>query len=207
MAFWNPFKDSNEEIARQRKEESDMTLSAQVLGNPGQLADEQMQAERREMLVQLTQWQQDRSPVMQRLFLTLCGMQIDKDSNTIEKVKWNEGVVKPYGAKKIVDFIESLDHNVMLANWEQSMIIRTLRDSIAHPLKRFLFQNHLSIGLRIQHAEYVFWLILNTIEPNYWRGWNDGERRKDREIIKVNELRNPYFQKEKKGIFGTISSP
>ena len=43
---------------------------------------------------------------------------------------------------------------------------------------------------------------MNSVEPTYWRGLNDGERRKDKEIINVNEIINPYFRDDKKGIYG-----
>lgn len=203
MPFWNPFKDPKEEIRKQQKDEIDLNLAAQSLANPSQSFDEQRAAERREVLVELTQWQQDRSPMMQKLFLKLCSMNLNTEKKQLEKIPWDEPMVSMWGAKKLIDFIEPLDHNVMLANWDTKNLTLTLRDAIAHPLRRFIFQNHNKLNLKIEHAEYIFWMIVNTIEPNYWRGWNDGERRKDREIIKVNELRNPYLQKEKKGIFGT----
>lgn len=201
--MWNPFKDTKEEQRMQDQINTDLSLSAQTLGNPNNSTDEALAMQRREVLVQLTQWQQDRSPVMRSLFLKLCSMQIDEKNISLIPISWDKPVVSMWGAKKLIDFIEPLDHNVMLANWDTSNLIRTMRDAIAHPLRRFIFQNHTMLNLNIEQAEYVFWLIINTIEPNYWRGWNDGERRKDREIIKVNELRNPYLQKEKKGIFGT----
>lgn len=203
--MFNPFRNPNEEMRQQQREEANLSLSANTLANPAQAYDEQRAAERREVLVQLTQWQQDRSSVMQKLFLKLCSMSIDDETKMLTEVKWDSPVVSMWGAKKLIDFIEPLDHNVMLANWDTANLIKTMRDAIAHPLRRFIFQNHNLLDLKIEQAEYVFWLIVNTIEPNYWRGWNDGERRKDREIIKVNELRNPYLQKEKKGIFGTVS--
>lgn len=184
------------------KEEADYTMTTNLLTNPNINADDQSVNDKRDLLVQLSQWQQDRSPAMQKLFLKLAGFTINVQENKLEQIEWDKGVVSLYGAQKLVNFIEPLDHNVMLANWEQKMLVITLREAIAHPLRRFILDNHKEMGLRIEHAEYVFWQIMNTVEPTYWRGWNDGERRKDREIIKIQELRNPYFQQKKKSLFG-----
>lgn len=164
--------------------------------------DESALIERRNALVQLSQWQQDRNPAMQKLFLNLTGYSYNKKEKRLQVVKWDKGYVSLFGAKKLVSFIEGLDHNVMLGSWDTKLIILTLRDAIAHPLRRYLFQNHGEMGLKLNHAEYIFWMIMNCVEPTYWRGLNDGERRKDKEIIKIQELRNPYYQQKKKGAFG-----
>lgn len=202
--IWNPWKAGQDkaEAREHQKEEADYNLAQQAIGNPGEPQLDQAMIDRKDVLIQLSQWQQDRSPVIKKLFLELSGYTVNTKNGLLEKVKWNKGHLSLYGAHKLVSFIEPLDHNVMLANWRDKNLIITLRDSISHPLRRYIFQNHKELSLELEHAEYVFWSILNTIEPNYWRGWNDGERRKDREIIKVNEMRNPYFQDKKKGIFG-----
>lgn len=201
--MYNPFRKSEEKIVQEaKKDEMDYGLAAQAIGNPGEAADSQILAERREVLVELSKWQQDRSGVMKNLFYKLAGVYYSDTKNQLIYTKWDKGYCSLRGAAKMVNFIENLDHNVMLANWEQKYLILTLRDAIAHPLRRFIFMNHKSLGIKILQAEYVFWNIMNTIEPNYWRGWNDGERRKDKEIIKVHEVRNPYYRQKTKGIFG-----
>lgn len=201
--MWNPFKKDEEKSMREAaQEQANYELAGNLASNPHAMMDEQNTIDRREVLVQLSQWQQDRSPVMRKIFFKLSGSYLDSKTKKLEKETWNSGYCNLIGARKMVDFIETLDHNVMLANWENKVLVITLRDAIAHPLRRFIFQNHNELGITIEHAEYVFWMIVNTVEPTYWRGWNDGERRKDKEIIKVNELRNPYYQPKKKGIFG-----
>lgn len=202
--FKNPFKEQvQRDMEAQMKQQADYEMAYGALTSSQEAAmDEQALLERRETLLQLSQWQQDRTPVMQKLFLKLCGYKYDKEEKKIYKVEWDKGYVNVLGAQKLINFIEPLDRNVMLANWNDQILIRTIREGIAHPLRRFLFFNHAELGLKIEHAEYIFNLIINTVEPTYWRGWNDGERRKDREIIKVQELRNPYFQQKKKGVFG-----
>lgn len=191
-------------MEEQQKKAEEFQLAATALGNPSANADEQALLERREALVQLSHWQQDRSESMQKLFLKLCGYFIDKkgDKTVLKPIEWDKGYVSIMGAQKLVNFIEPLDRNVMLGNWGDKELTITLRDAIAHPLRNYIKINHESIGLSIQHASYVLWLIINTVEPTYRRGWNDGERRKDREIIKINELRNPDAQQKKKNIFG-----
>lgn len=199
--MFNPFKhDQEKAIREEQKEQADYQMSMASLG--AQQHEEDLAAQRkREVLMQLTQWQQDRNPALRQLFLKLSGYEMT--DGKLEPSKWDKGHVSLIGAQKLVNYIEPLDHNVMLANWQDKTLIITMREAIAHPLRRYIFTNHEELGLQLQHAEYVFWLIINTVEATYWRGWNDGERRKDREIIKVNELRNPYYQeKAKKGIFG-----
>jgi len=200
--MWNLFKPNEAEQQKEAiKEQQDYELAGSLVNNPNAIMDEQNLIERREVLVQLSQWQQDRRPTMKTLFHKLSGYYYNTKERKLMKQKWNEGYCNLVGAAKMVNYIETLDHNVMLANWGQKHLMITLKESIAHPLRRFVYNCHNELGIKLEHAEYVFWLIVNTVEPNYWRGWNDGERRKDREIIKVNELRN--INKEKsKGLFG-----
>lgn len=201
--FKNPFKRSEiKEAKKQQKHEADYNLSFGLTTAQEAAIDEQALLHKKEVLLQLTQWQQDRTDVMQRLFLKLCGYAYNKESKTIEKIKWDEGYVSIFGAQKLIGFIETMDRNVMLGNWSDTILIKTLRESIAHPLRRFIFMNRDELSLELQHAEYIFWLMMNTVEPTFWRGWNDGERRKDKEIIKIQELRNPYFKDDKAGVFG-----
>lgn len=201
--MWNPFKGVQEKKAHEAmQEQANYELAAGIATNPQGAIDEQDALAKREVLVQLTQWQQDRKPAMQVLFQKLSAYTYDDKIKKLVPEKWNKGYCNLIGAAKLVNYIETLDHNVMLANWDQKNVIITLRDAIAHPMRRFIYSNRNELGIRFEHAEYVFWMIVNTVEPNYWRGWNDGERRKDREIIKVNELRNPYYNQKKKGIFG-----
>ncbi len=204
MQFKNPFKGKEEaKLKADQKEAADYQMSLGLI--QGNRIDEAALLEKRNALVQLSQWQQDRNPSMQRLFLNLSASIYNKHEKKLESVEWDKGYVSLLGAKKLVNFIEGLDHNVMLGSWDQKLIILTLRDALAHPLRRYLFQNHKEIGLQLEHAEYIFWLVMNSVEPTYWRGLNDGERRKDKEIIKVNEIINPYFKDDKKGIFGISS--
>lgn len=197
----NPFKRKEENpeeraIKEQREHETNTGLLLQ------QTSPEEINLiERREALIQLNQWQQDRSSTMQKIFLKLSGYEIDKDNRLIPS-KWDKGYCSLIGAHKLVNFIETLDHNVMLANWEEKTLFRTMREGIAHPLRNFIFLNHQELGIDFSKAEYVLLLIVNSVEPNFWRGWNDGERRKDREMIKVSELRNNSYQEKRKGIFG-----
>jgi len=204
MSFINPWENKQVQDAKeQQKQEADYQMATNVISSQAEAQDDQNMYEKKEVLVQLSQWQQDRSPAMKKLFLKLSGYHLNPDTNKLSKTKWDKGHVSLYGAHKLINFIEPLDHNVMLANWDDKNLIKTLRDAIAHPLRRYIFQNHKQLGVEMVNAEYVLWNIMNTIEPNYWRGYKDGERRKDKEIIKVHEQRNPYFEGKKKGIFGS----
>lgn len=202
--FKNPFKQKLEEkeAKKEQKQLADHQLGLGLVTGQEAAIDEQNLLRRKEILLQLTQWQQDRTGAMQTLFLKLCGYAYNKEKKTVEKIKWDKGYVNIFGAQKLIGFIETMDRNVMLGNWSDTVLIKTLRESIAHPLRRFIFMNKDELGLQLQHAEYIFWLIMNTVEPTFWRGWNDGERRKDKEIVKIQEVRNPYFQEKKKGVFG-----
>ncbi len=199
----NPFKkQQQEQTKREFKEQTDLDFTYGLSTSQASALEDQQVIDKREVLIQLSQWQQDRTEPMRNLFLKLCGYHYDSDKKLLRRTKWDKGFVSIFGAQKLINYIEPLDRNVMLANWDDKTLTKTLRDGIAHPLRRFIFQNHKEIGLKLEHAEYVFWIIINTVEPTYWRGYKDGERKKDREIIKVQELRNPYFQQKKKGIFG-----
>lgn len=199
----NPFRAGQEKKLRgEAKQQQDTELAFGLATSQASVMEDQRILDKKEVLVQLTHWQQDRTEAMQKLFLKLSGYAYSKDKKVLQKVKWDKGFVSIFGAQKLINYIEPLDRNVMLANWDDKTLIKTIRDGIAHPLRRFIFQNNKEISLKLEHAEYVFWLIINTVEPTYWRGYKDGERKKDREIIKIQELRNPYQQQKNKGIFG-----
>jgi len=199
----NPFRKQQEQKSKNElKQQTDLDYSFGLSTSQASAMEDQQVLDKREVLIQLSQWQQDRTDAMQKLFLKLCGYFFNSEKKILEKIKWDKGFVSIFGAQKLINYIEPLDRNVMLACWDDNTLIKTVRDGIAHPLRRFIFQNHKEISLKLEHAEYVFWIIINTVEPTYWRGYKDGERKKDREIIKVQELRNPYFQQKKKGVFG-----
>lgn len=198
----NPFKQKEiQRIIEEQEQEKKQNLAYSYANTQEAAIDEQNIHQRKDILVQLSQWQQDRSEAMRNLFLKLSGYAFNTTTGHLIEVKWDRGYVSLYGAQKLVNWIETLDRNVMLANWSEHALLMTLREGVAHPLRRFIFENHQELGLKINHAEAVFWIIMNAVEPTYWRGWNDGERRKDREIIKVQELRTDQQQK-KRTVFG-----
>jgi hypothetical protein len=200
----NPFKIGEMRRLQEQQQQQaavEQTINYKAAGAQESAIEEQNMIDRRNALIQLSQWQQDRSEAMQNLFLKLAGYYFDKKEG-LKPIHWDTGYVSLYGAQKMVSFIESLDRNVMLGNWSERNVIITLREAIAHPLRRFIFLNHNEIELTLSHAEYVFWLIMNTVEPTYWRGYNNGERRKDSEIIKIEEHRHPDFRPTKKTVFG-----
>lgn len=201
MIFDRLFQRGNNEEAQLREARQAQTTDT-LLSNPQSVMDEQRSMERREVLLQLTQWQQDRSPQMRKLFEKLSAYTYDDKSKQLIKSSWDMPYCSLVGAAKLVNFIEPLDHNVMLANWSDKVLIKTMRDAIAHPLRRYIRDNHNEIGVCIDHAEYVLWNIVNTIEPTYWRGWNNGERRMNMETTKINEVKSVNPEKKKKGLFG-----
>lgn len=200
MLFDQFFRNNSEQdqINKERKFQTTGT----ILNQQQQQIDEMQLLEKREVLLQLTQWQQDRTPAMRKLFEKLSAYTFDTKSGTLNASKWDTPYCSLVGASKLVSFIEPLDHNVMLGNWGDQVLTTTLRDAIAHPLRRFIRDNHNELGISIDHAEYVFWNIMNAVEPTYWRGWNNGERKKDQEMIKINEVRNVEENKKKGGMFG-----
>ena len=161
----NPFRKQQEKkVAEQVKQQTDTELAYGLATSQASVMEDQQIIDKREVLVQLTHWQQDRTEAMKTLFLKLCGYSINKETKLLEKIKWDKGFVSVFGAQKLINYIEPLDRNVMLANWDDNTLIETLRDGIAHPLRRFIFQNHKEIGLKLEHAEYVLLIIINTIE-------------------------------------------
>jgi len=201
--MWNPFVNKQkEQIQEMQDKEANLHLQTTVLGTPSNNPEDIDVSERRNMLLQLSQWQQDRGPSYQKVFLEMCGYRVDPESKTLKENDWSTKYTTLAGAQKLIMFVEPLDHNVMLGSWNEDLIYKYMREGVAHPLRRFIVDNHNELGLDLQHAEYVINLLLSCVEPNFMRGLNDGERRKDREIIKVNEIRNPYAHEIKKGLFG-----
>lgn len=183
-------------------DQQDYEMSLGLATSNEAAVDEQSVLARQEAMVQLSQWQQNRSPAMQRLFLNLAGCTYNAKEKKIDAVLWNKGLVNIWGAKKLTDFAEEHDHNVMLGSYSETYILRTLRDGVAHPLRRYIFNNHRELGILLSNAELVLWEVIYAIEPTYWRGLNDGERRKDKEIIKVQEIRRQNPPEGNKSGFG-----
>jgi hypothetical protein len=200
LIFDRFFKKDNasEELDKDRKAQPVLA----VLSQQGQQMDENSMMERREVLLQLTQWQQNRTAQMQKLFEKLSAYHYDDKLKQLVPSTWDVPYCSLVGAAKLVNFIEPLDHNVMLANWSDKVLNITMRDAIAHPLRRFIRDNHNELGIAIDHAEYIFWNIVNTVEPNYWRGWNNGERRMNMETTKINEVKSVNPEKKSRGLFG-----
>lgn len=201
MIFDNIFnkKETPEQALQSQRQEDTKNM---ILSQPNAQIDEAKMLERQEILIQLTRWQQSRTEQMRMLFEKLSAYTYDAKKGVLVPSTWDTPYCSLVGAAKLVNYIEPLDHNVMLANWSDKVLNVTMRDAIAHPLRRFIRDNHKELGISIDHAEYVFWNICNTVEPNYWRGWNDGERRKDREMIKINEVKSLNEPKKKAGLFG-----
>lgn len=190
-------------VQEQAKEQAiNQTINYKMASQQTAALETQAMLDKREILVQVTQWQQDRTPAMRELFMKLCGAHYDIKTKELDFPQWARGYVDQFGAYKLVSFIETLDRNVMLGNWSERNLIITMRDAIAHPLRRYIFFNHAELGLQVQHAEYVFWTIVNAVEPTYWRGFNNGERRMNMEMIKVEEHRHPDMQQKRKTVFG-----
>lgn len=200
MIFDRLFHKDTEAI--QMREQRQANQNEAILSNPQSVFDEQRSMERREVLLQLTQWQQDRTPQMRKMFEKLAAYNYDEKSKMLVPSTWDKPYCSLVGSAKLVNYIEPLDHNVMLANWSDKVLIKTMRDAIAHPLRRYIRDNHIELGIHIDHAEYILWNIVNTIEPTYYRGWNNGERRMNMETTKINEVKSVNPEKKKRGLFG-----
>ena len=166
--------------------------------------DELALLERKDKLVELTQWQQDRDKSMQKIFSKLSGYVYDGKNKTLTKSEIETPYCSVEGAIKLVGFIETLDHNIMLGSWDTDRINATIKIGICHPLRRFIYNKHKELGIPdIYCADYTLWLLVNTIEGNYMRGLNNGERRRDQEIRKVNEITTPFNEDKRDGkLFG-----
>ena len=101
MSLWNPWKNKEAEQKRGLKEQADYETSNAIVASPNPQHDEQAALEKRDVLVQLNQWQQDRSGAMLRIFEKLSGYQLNKKKNTFEKVKWDQGYCSLIGAAKL----------------------------------------------------------------------------------------------------------
>ena len=167
------------EILDQEKRYNDASITNSIMMKDN--IDEQFVIEKKEKLIELTQWQQNREPSMQKIFSKFSGYYYDKDKRILTKSQIEEPIMTLNAAVKIIGYVETLDHNVMLGSWDEKRINTTMR-YIASGLWDYVKLNHKELGIDITQASYVLWTICNTIEPNYMRGLNNGERRRDQEI-------------------------
>lgn len=206
VVIYNPFTKKENTIEKEMLDkELSSARSNTVLGaslnNYG--VDEQLLDEKRKELLMVRKWLLDRNPQMQKLFLKLCGHAVSAN-NELKPIIWDtEAMTSLPGARKLVDYIETLDHGVMLSNWKDEPLIKgVLKNSIGDPLSDHLYLNYRHYKIKSRNLKYVYTLIINNIEPNYWRGYQDGERKTEREIRKVIEASNlGQKEEQKKGIF------
>jgi len=170
--------------------------------------DEDLMMQRRSFLAEITQWLQDCEPRYIKLFNFLSGVQFDDDGSlkmngdgTPAIALWITPKCNLNGAYQLVKGVETIDHNIMNGNWEQGNIARTLKIALAGPIKDEIKQHYLDYGIAKKDMKAIFWQILRTVEGNYYRGWNDGERRLQKEITKVNEIRTHSPEVKKRAFF------
>ena len=138
--MWNPFRINEEKKAQEAaQEQSNFELSANIAANPQAVIDEQNALERREVLVQLSQWQQDRKPAMQILFQKLSGYAYDPKLKKLVMEKWNKGYCNLIGSAKLVNYIESTGGNLVVRHEDDSTSFGTqaiTTDSGADPITK-----------------------------------------------------------------------
>jgi len=169
--------------------------------NP-QVPDEQILMDKNNMLAELRRWQQDRSPQMRNLFEKLCARRFSKEGDALE-IPGIRPLTSINGAYQLVNFIESLDVNVMMSNYSELRINLVLRYGIGYPLVQFIKDNYKELGIEknLGKLRYITNLIMNTIEPTYYRALNAGERNLDGKIYKINRIEDGTKTEEKKGVF------
>lgn len=203
MKIANPFdKPPNPEkqIQEARSWERDQLITDSFLNNDNH--DEALVMERQNQYAELRRWQQNLQPKMQTLFEKLSGMYVSS-AGTFVQVPNITPLTSFNGAYQLINYIETLDVNVIMSNYSEMRINMALRYGVGYPLIQFIKDNYRMLGIKKNYGQlkYIVNLIINTVEPTYLRALNAGERNLDGKIYKINRIENDGKKEEKKGIF------
>lgn len=204
MSIINPFKSNKptdeELIKQQSKNQQEAVIYEQNNQQTG--IDEQMFLENREKFAELRRWQQDLSPTLKQFFLDLSGVQEQEDGKLVA-VEGYTPHCNLTGARRIVNFLKPIDKNVMLGNWEKSVIQRAAEDKLC-AFVNDLGKNYSLYGIKKNYADLTVIRVMVTdfVHATYIRGWNNGERNLDGKIHKSVETNALSPEKPSKTLFG-----
>lgn len=200
----NPFQKKEPSQEQLMAKQHQMALEADLVNSAtnGQPYDEELFANKENMMAELTRWQQNLTPMLQELFLNLAGLE-ENDDNKLMLSPLSKPACNVFAAKRWVDFIKPIDKNVMNGAWtikqiNDSMIWidRTIRQDIIEHYKEY------NIEYSIATFDYICNMIINAVYPTFLRGLENGERKYHGQIQKYVETKNILPEKKKPTLFG-----
>lgn len=205
MKLMNPFQKktpTEEELMTKKRKDDDNSDMLSSAFHPQNIEDQEL-LDNKHIMAEIRRWQQDRDPAYFKMFKKLAGIQIDEDK--IYRIPWVTPLCNLNGAYQIVGFAESIDVNSMMSSYSEPRINLILRHGVGFPLVQFIKCNYKRFGIdkNAGTLSRIVAEVFNVIESTYLRGLNDGERRLDKEIIKVYENKTNEKEKDKKGLFGS----
>lgn len=200
-----PFQEKQPELTQRELMESEKKqhlINAAL--DPRPTLDEQEKSFRKDQYAQILKWQQNREFTNRNLLMGFAALRAKQTNDGLiiyEEDPFNKKVCSIQAAKKLIEFIKPLDHNVMLANWDETKINKEMF-AIATSLMDFSMYNSEDFEIDIKDYEYIIDTMVTAQHPSYQRGLNDGERRVMKETIKVNEVSTGQPQKPIQKVFG-----
>lgn len=195
MSFLNPFE-KKEEIEELSPAIDDATAASVYPGNQ----EERDFIAQKDRLAELTRWQQDLSPQYQELVWDLYGVTPDENGN-LKSIDGYKAPCNLTGAYHMINILKRIDKNVMMGAWSEARMSRTII-SRASMLILDLVENYEKYGIEKSKLRYVYRLIVDTMEPTFVRGLNNGERIFHGKIQKSHEIKQIHPETEKTSFFG-----
>lgn len=164
-------------------------------------SDEQHMETIKEKYAELRRWQQDLEPKFIKMFENLCGKRIMLDGK-LAKIPEIEPIMNINGAYQIVNFLKTLDVNLIMSNYDDYGVKKALRHGVGKPIIRLVRNNYKIYGIskNLGNLSYVVSIAINSAEPTFYRALKGGEREVDSKIMRISEMRT-HDKEEKKGIF------
>ena len=198
----NPFAKKDAPEVKNRKEDMQFDHNENMMGNVmhPQATDEQIYLEQQEKRSDLIQWQQDLSDDIQKFI-----HKIRREVKVNDEWKLIEGMKPIANDNFIMDTVGlielSTSKNLINSNYTEDRVLMVLRSTL-YDFRCVLQENREIYEIKKSDMHLIVRLFKNSIEPTYWRCYNNGERKYAGDLNKRIEVHTDQPTAVKKGLFG-----
>lgn len=174
----------------------------------------------KEVMQDLTRWQQDLDSDVERLSYDFKNMYEDENGKWVQTKqtiyeKDKDGILKPktvyskpmmndHGIYRVISLTKRyLTRNLMMSNLSEEIICRIMKGIVIDLVIHISF-NWQRYEMDFSDLSIVVRMIKDSIEPTLYRCWNDGERKYLNTINKRIETMNMSAEEQKKGVLAGV---